>query len=257
MTRTRTHTRTRWSVAVPLVLVLTVLLWGVSGSVSAQTLPDESALVEALWASAPWDRLTKAGNGCFTEAVAYRLHQKDPRWGHLKKRPGQNQWNGHAVDAILYRRDTPGQSQAVDIISNSETPKANEAWIADIPRYSSADFLVPTASCTPSGTPPPPPPPPPPPLPDPVAARVTVLESQVQQLTDTLTRQTRALEQVTTRVTDLSVQVASLADQLGATTGKTDNLYLILRDRPIPSGCSARWVGCTFRFDHPPIPGQP
>lgn len=41
------------------------------------------------------------GCGQFTEACARSLFQYNARgWGHMKKNPGQNQYNGHAVDAI-------------------------------------------------------------------------------------------------------------------------------------------------------------
>ena len=44
--------------------------------------------------------------GEFTELVVDDLHANDERWGHVGKREGQNQYNGHAVDAVMWRPTT-------------------------------------------------------------------------------------------------------------------------------------------------------
>lgn len=107
------------------------------------TVPDFSADVAALFATDAFNLSTKDGCGIFTDAVARLLKSKDARFGHLKKNPGQNQYDGHAVDAVLYLSDTPGQSVAVDIIFSSETPEAKPSWGLDVPRYSPSDWRDP------------------------------------------------------------------------------------------------------------------
>ena len=98
--------------------------------------------------------------GRFTEDVCKALHAIDPRFGHLRKRPGQNQYNGHAVDAVLYLADEPGQSVAVDIIASSASPDARPQWNPDIPRYSASDWYAPDGSPAPAPAPTPNPEPP-------------------------------------------------------------------------------------------------
>lgn len=107
------------------------------------SVPDYSADVRALFATDAFNLTTKDGCGIFTDACARMLKAKDVRFGHLIKKPGQNQYDGHAVDAVLYLSDTPGQSVAVDLISASETPEAKPSWGLDIPRYSASDWRDP------------------------------------------------------------------------------------------------------------------
>lgn len=94
--------------------------------------------------------------GKFTEAVAIRLHKKDPEFGHLKKRPGQNQYNGHAVDAILYKK----AGRTVDIIGASASPKAKPRWGENVnDKYTDKDWYAPVESGNPNPNPPSPNPP--------------------------------------------------------------------------------------------------
>ena len=127
--------------------------------------PDYRVFVQAIFNEGNHNLSTTAGSGCFTEEVAYRLSQIDSNFGHLRKNPGQNQWNGHAVDAILHLPS----GRAIDIIASSATPQARPSWQVDIPRYISSDFIAPLAGCQGSGQPPPQPQPPPqqPPQPQP------------------------------------------------------------------------------------------
>jgi hypothetical protein len=72
----------------------------------------------------------KEGCGAFTEAACAALNeQHSADWGHIKKDPAQNQYNGHAVDAIMLRATagvtTPG---IYDIIMSTESPDALPAW---------------------------------------------------------------------------------------------------------------------------------
>lgn len=81
--------------------------------------------------------------GEFTEFAVARLHTIDPLFGHLKKYPGQTQYNGHAADAALYRLT----GQAVDLILASKVASpskpAQPSWSVDEPRYTAADWIDP------------------------------------------------------------------------------------------------------------------
>jgi hypothetical protein len=69
----------------------------------------------------------KQGCGEFTEACCRELHQRNnAHFGHIKKRPEQNQWNGHAVDAISC---LSGEEYGVwDIIYSSESSQAKPVY---------------------------------------------------------------------------------------------------------------------------------
>jgi len=73
---------------------------------------------------------TGATAGEFTERVVWELSRKDSNWGHVGKRPGQNQHNGHAIDAIMYRA-VPDKVVDIIIGAGDETP-TNPAWGEDI-----------------------------------------------------------------------------------------------------------------------------
>jgi len=116
--------------------------------------PNDFAVVEAVYQSRTWDLVSTEGLGAFTESVVASLHAHDPRWGHLKKRPGQTQINGHAEDSALYLSDTPGQSQAVDFVGGVRTASARPAWTPDEPRYSASDWYAPGDPVAPPVVPP-------------------------------------------------------------------------------------------------------
>src|SRR6185369_18059680 len=84
------------------------------------------------------------GSGRANNDFVWGLHQKDSRWVHLKKKPGQHQYEGHAVDNGLYTDPRPGQSQAVDFIGSSGSTDGRLIWNPDIPRYSESDWMIPT-----------------------------------------------------------------------------------------------------------------
>jgi hypothetical protein len=65
---------------------------------------------------------TKASCGQFTEFLALDLYRLDGGWGLLSKQPGENQYNGHGVDSIIYK---PTQ-QVVDILSNAGAREEGE-----------------------------------------------------------------------------------------------------------------------------------
>jgi hypothetical protein len=58
---------------------------------------------------------TKDACGLLTEYIAAALHAADPGWGLLSKSAGENNYQGHAVDAVIYR---PTQ-QVIDLMSGA------------------------------------------------------------------------------------------------------------------------------------------
>lgn len=70
--------------------------------------------------------VTEEGCGRFTEACCAALHEINPQWGHIKKVGAQNQFNGHAVDAIQL---LAGEQKGIyDIIVDSESPNAKPSF---------------------------------------------------------------------------------------------------------------------------------
>jgi len=176
----------------------------------AELPPNRRAVVDEVYASAPYDLTTKGGCGCFTEQVAFVLNAREPGdWFHLKKRGGQNQWNGHAVDAVLYKT-----GYAVDIIGSSESPNAKPSWHVDKaddggPRYANQPelYIVPTAGCVPGGGPTPGPDPEPP-TPDPA------LEQRVARLEQTVAQQGAAIEILQRQLLELQIRYTVLEERV-------------------------------------------
>lgn len=69
---------------------------------------------------------TVPGCGLFTEDVVKELHDTmHPAWGHVKKFPGQNQFNEHGVDSIMLLVPSGGTAPGIyDIIYSSAGPDA-------------------------------------------------------------------------------------------------------------------------------------
>lgn len=96
------------------------------------TIPIEFGTVQRIFAQGTWD-LTKIDgtNGCgaFVEAVLAALPAE---WGHIKKNPGQKQYNGHAVDALIYKSRTRLYNgkigQVVDFIVGAGDSNAKIGW---------------------------------------------------------------------------------------------------------------------------------
>src|SRR5687768_17614553 len=104
-------------------------------------IPNDFAVVQAVRASKNYNLGTHEGQATFVEDVVLALHKKDPRWGHLRKKPGQTQINGHAEDSALYLVDpADGLCQSVDFIAGAGGPHATPAWQVDDPRYTPADW---------------------------------------------------------------------------------------------------------------------
>lgn len=75
-----------------------------------------------------YDMAHKEGTGTYTEAfVSWMQKNVDVNVGHLKKKPGQTQWNGHATDAVLLPVGN-GVYHAFDIIGNAEQP---HPWVSE------------------------------------------------------------------------------------------------------------------------------
>ena len=81
-----------------------------------------------------YDFSTLKGCGTFTEDYLVELRKLNPRFGHLKKSGSQTQWNGHAIDAILYDDGEPFLSD-VDILIAAETPNPTPSWQIRLPSY--------------------------------------------------------------------------------------------------------------------------
>ena len=73
---------------------------------------------------------TKDGCGKFTEDCCTALHEQHSQaWGHIHKFDGQNQYNGHAVDALMLLGNTAdAQAGVYDIIFSSASPEATPAF---------------------------------------------------------------------------------------------------------------------------------
>src|SRR5262245_24431568 len=62
---------------------------------------DPLTRINQIYATGQFNLVNKEGCGLFTEAVCTDFHNYyGGQWGHIRKNPGQNQFNGHAVDAV-------------------------------------------------------------------------------------------------------------------------------------------------------------
>lgn len=85
-------------------------------------------IIKSVYATGLYDLNTKEGCGKFTEACCKSLHELlDTSYGHLRKSGAQNQYNGHAVDA-LQRLSPQLEAGIFDIIISSESPQAQPAY---------------------------------------------------------------------------------------------------------------------------------
>jgi hypothetical protein len=121
------------------------------------SVPNHSQVPRKLYDTGLFNLKTEDGQGAFTDAVVATLHALDPKWGHLKKNPGQSQVHGHGEDSVLYLSDVEGQSTAVDFIGGAGGSNPQPGWIVDEPRYSAKDWVDPFDHKLSQVTPPPPP----------------------------------------------------------------------------------------------------
>jgi hypothetical protein len=86
--------------------------------------PDMLTTLQAVYDAGTWD-LSEAnedaadGRGAFVEVAVEALHALDPNWGHVRKDGAQNQYNGHAVDAINWKRPDGLTSEIYDVVGGS------------------------------------------------------------------------------------------------------------------------------------------
>lgn len=90
--------------------------------------PEE--IIHRRYATGKYNLKTKEGCGQFTEDCCEDLHIVDSdEWGHIKKSGAQNQYNGHAVDAIQLLHDTKETKAGIyDIIFSSESEDAKPVF---------------------------------------------------------------------------------------------------------------------------------
>lgn len=84
-------------------------------------------IINAVYLNGAYDLSTKEGCGKLVEDSVITLHKiHSPSWGHVKKSGAQNQYNGHAVDAIHLLNDAlDGTKNGIyDIIYDSESLNA-------------------------------------------------------------------------------------------------------------------------------------
>ena len=113
-------------------------------------LPDRSPqeIIGAVYDETHPNLATVDGCGKFTEDCCRALHlEHSAAWGHVDKDPGQNQYHGHAVDAImLLNNHRDGTAAGIyDIIFSSASPEAKPAFnYAGPPNF--ADWVYPPES---------------------------------------------------------------------------------------------------------------
>jgi hypothetical protein len=88
---------------------------------------DPAGIINWVYASGSYDLSTHDGCGLFTEACTTALHDwNNQMWGHIKKTGAQNQYNGHAVDAL---QCLAGPFAGIwDIVHDSVSPNATPAF---------------------------------------------------------------------------------------------------------------------------------
>ncbi len=86
-------------------------------------------IITAVFNSGQFDLTTHNGCGKFTEQCCKQLHEHHSiSWGHIKKFGAQEQYNGHAVDAIMLLNSMLDCDRGIyDIIVNSQSPGEHSA----------------------------------------------------------------------------------------------------------------------------------
>lgn len=104
--------------------------------------PDHFHIVTETFNAGQYDLTNHADHARFVDDVVIALHAEDPRWGHLKKKPGQTQIHGHGEDSALYKLPS-NAAQAVDFIGGAGGPHPTLRWGVDGFPYTHADWLDP------------------------------------------------------------------------------------------------------------------
>jgi hypothetical protein len=111
--------------------------------------PNPLDIINRVYAETHPQLWTHEGCGLFTENCARALHEESsPYWGHIAKEPGQNQYNGHAVDAVMLALNIPGTAAGIyDIIYSSVSAEAKPVFnMAGPPEYEKWYYPEGTAS---------------------------------------------------------------------------------------------------------------
>ena len=92
---------------------------------------DPLTIIKATYENGDFNLATKEGCGLFTEAACKNLHELNSEaWGHIRKFPPQNEFNGHAVDAIMLLMQSQDTEPGIyDIILSTESPDAEPIFI--------------------------------------------------------------------------------------------------------------------------------
>ena len=112
-------------------------------------------IINSVYAATHPNLATKVGCGTFTENCCEALHnQMHPAWGHVKKTGAQNQYNGHAVDAVMLLVPSGSTQPGIyDIITSSESADAKPAFNYAGPPDNSLWLYPPSPVVTEKGTP--------------------------------------------------------------------------------------------------------
>jgi hypothetical protein len=102
------------------------------------SVPDHRHVPKKLHDTGLFDLTSHEGHAAFTDAVVSTLHGIDPKWRHLKKRPGQTNIHRHGEDSVLYLLPD-NKAQAVDFIVGAGGPNPRPGWIVGDFVYSHAD----------------------------------------------------------------------------------------------------------------------
>lgn len=104
---------------------------GEGGGTLPETAPNMTHILNQVYAqNAPngqaWDlrehnSQAANGRGMFTEVAVRAMHDVDARFGHVRKDPGQNQYNGHSVDAVNFKNDDGVTAEIIDIVAGTES----------------------------------------------------------------------------------------------------------------------------------------
>jgi hypothetical protein len=200
--------------------------------------PNRRNLVDTVFTRGGFDLRTKGGCGLFTEAIVWELEQRESgQWWHLKKSAGQNNWHGHAVDAVLHGPT----GYAIDVISSSESSSAKPNWHVDKkpdggPRYKDRTDLqldpFPPVGGDPTPPPEPPPQPPPvPPGPSDHERRLSHLEVRLTSLEASLAQMAAGVDTLMPKLDGLDDRLTLLEDAPGQglpdliAEGTTDRVF--------------------------------
>lgn len=91
---------------------------------------DPKGIIDWTYANGHFNLATKEGCGQFTEECCKNLHNNNSiSWGFIRKIPPQNNYNGHAVDAVMLLVPKDSTSAGIyDIILSSESSDARPAF---------------------------------------------------------------------------------------------------------------------------------